>query len=368
MTHMHVRHPQPTAEKTRITRSQRYFIAGACVLILVSVIIFTLVISGKTRRSSQGGPAPETPTATTTAHLVPRTLDGVLVEPDRAALRPRAFMIDNQVDARPWSGIADASLVIESPVEGGITRFMAMFDASATTTEIGPVRSARPYFVDWADGWGALYFHVGGSPEALDKIKGLKAQGFTDIDEISQGRYFQRLSTRVAPHSTYTDMERVMRAVNDKNLATSTVPSVWHFEDAATSTPSAPIQSTVKIAYGGSYSVTWAYSADRHTYVRQIGSRVQRERDGDMIEASNVIVMKTDARVLDEKGRLSLRTTGGGEAMIYRNGRKYVGRWQRSKGEPIRFEGQDGTEFLLNRGKTWIQVTTDDLMFAGLEQ
>jgi hypothetical protein len=305
--------------------------------------------------------------STSTVDVAPRAIDGLFVDRSLTNLAPRVLTIDNQVDARPWSGVSGASLVIESPVEGGITRLLAFFDQSATTTEIGPVRSARPYFVDWASGWNGVFFHVGGSPEALDKIKSLRPT-FLDVDEMTQSRYFQRISSRVAPHSTYTDMTRLNQAMLDKGRSTSTIPTVWHFEDASTSTLARADQKTISIPYGGSYSVIWKYDATNNVYQRQVGGKVQRQRDGSDIEVSNVVVMKTDGRVLDEKGRLNIRTTGGGEAMIFRNGRKYIGRWQRSKDESIRFEGDDGTEFLLTRGKTWIEVTIDDQIFAGLGQ
>ena len=97
---------------------------------------------------------------------VRRPLDGLMVKPEIASLRPYAVMIDNLAAARPQFGLSAASLVYEAPAEGGITRYLAIFSADQTSSQIGPVRSARAYFLNWAKELGATYVHVGGSPEA----------------------------------------------------------------------------------------------------------------------------------------------------------------------------------------------------------
>lgn len=100
-----------------------------------------------------------------------RWLDGEMVAPDRAEAFPIAVMIDNDPAARPQFSLAQASLVYEAPVEGGMTRYMAIYPADTDILKVGPIRSARPYFVLIAAELGAIYLHVGGSPEALSDIK-----------------------------------------------------------------------------------------------------------------------------------------------------------------------------------------------------
>jgi len=112
----------------------------------------------------------------------------------------------------------------------------------------------------------------------------------------------------------------------------------------------------------------WRFDKDRQVYIRSVAGRNVLDKQGSSIDASNVVVIKTEEEVLDDKGRLRVRTTGSGEAIAYRDGDKFSIRWRRSPGEPIRFETVDGIEFLLRPGKTWIQVTTDDKIFAGLEK
>jgi hypothetical protein len=340
------------------------FAVGACVLVTISGLIFYFVVTGKTRRDTASVPGTSVTTSTEVAlgALRPRHIDGVLVPAGEVALSLRAVMIDNQIDARPWSGVSQAQLVIEAPVEGGITRLMAFYDATTTVPMIGPVRSARPYFVEWAQGWDAMYVHVGGSNEALEKIRALGAK-FHDLNEMAYGRFFWKDRSRRAPHSTYTKSDSLAEA-SIRVAATTSAPLVWQFQDVSTST--AATMKRISLPYGGSYSIAWAFDQDTGRYIRMLGSKAQRDAEGNLLEATNVVVIKTDAQVLDEAGRLRLRTVGSGDAIIYRNGQKYTARWRRSAGEPIRFEGIDGTDMALNRGTTWIQVTTDDLTFAGL--
>lgn len=350
-------------------RASVAWVIGSIVLLLVCAGVFALILTGRTRRSGTVKPVVvDTFQSTSTEGLVPRHLDGVLVAPELANAAPWAVMIDQQVDARPQSGVSAASVVIESPVEGGITRLMAFFAPTSTLPEIGPVRSARPYFVDWAQGWHAAYFHVGGSPEALDRITALNANRFKDANEMTNGWAFWRDDARVAPHSTMTNGERMQALSDRKSFASSTLPSAWHFLDDTTSTVKVGDVSRVTIPYGGSYNVVWKLDKDRNVYARNVSGRKTADRNGSVVEAKNVIVIKTEAQVLDEKGRLRVRTTGSGDAIAYRDGGKFSLRWRRTPGEPIRLETVDGIEYLLRPGVTWIEVTTDDTTFAGLEK
>ncbi len=336
-------------------------------LLLISAGLLYFIISGLSRRQTSDPFVPTTPSVTTTTNgQVVRRLDGVLVSPGWEAKRPISVMIDNQLDAQPWSGVDRASLVIESPVEGGITRLMTFFDpAIPTSTSIGPVRSARPYFVDWAKAWEAGYAHVGGSPEALDKIKKLGTT-FFNLDEMANGSTFVRDRAKSAPHNVYSSIDLLTQAM-ERRYGTSTATfAMWRFEPLATSTEAVVSAASIRIPYGGSYSVTWKFDPQLGQYRRFKGAAVQKTREGQELLASNVAVIKTDAQVLDDKGRLSIRTVGSGDAVLYRAGKRYVARWSRAQNESIRFEGADGTEYPMTVGPTWIEVTTDDRIFGGL--
>ncbi len=341
-----------------------YYAAGAVLLLTICAVIFSFIITGKTRRGDETATSTpvviESPSPTVT--LVPRKLDGVLVLQGQENLQPRAVMIDNMIDARPQSGIADANVVFEVPAEGGITRFIAIFDASSTVEKIGPVRSARPYFVDWAKSFNAAYFHVGGSPDAIEKLATM-GKTIVNIDEIGRGQYFWRDQSRYAPHNVYTNTDRMSQAVTALGTTGTTITSAWRFKETTSSTE--PTIPGINIPFGGSYNVTWTYQPDSSTYKRTLAKKPHVDADGDVVQASNVIVMKTDSQVLDAKGRLQLRTTGSGDAFVYRDGNRYTARWRRSPNEPLRLETLSGNDVELNRGITWVEVVTDSVAFSG---
>lgn len=362
----------PNALSPQPSSSRRLWLTGAAVLVVVIIIVGVCyaIISGKTREWGSNQP-PVTPTETQTASsttdlgLAPRQLDGVMVSSTLTTLRPWAFMIDNQVDARPAEGLSSASVVYESPVEGGITRFLAVFDPMTDPVlKIGAVRSARPYFVDWAASMHAVYGHVGGSPEALDKIAQMASTTLLDANEMTRAANgYVRDSARVAPHHVLTSPARFSKYLGAG--ATSTVNfSPWRYTATTVSTTTIPDVASVRITYGGSYNVRWTYDAKRNQYRRvQATKAVSR----DEIYATNVVVIKTDAQILDTVGRLKVRTTGGGEAILYRDGKKFIGRWRRAANETIAFTALDGSYLELRAGTTWIQITTDDVSFAGLD-
>jgi hypothetical protein len=349
--------------RTWLKHPRARFVAGGVVLFLVSCAVLVLALSGALRKGGKVDAGGIT-VPSSTALRVARRLDGMPALVGEEALVPFAVMIENHPDARPLSGVAKASIVIEAPVEGGITRLFALYDATTTVEQVGPVRSARPYYVDWAYGWNALYVHVGGSPDALTKINAL-GDSFRDLNEFFAGRSFWRSGARSAPHNVYTSSELMHEAWLQQGASSSQARIAWHFKDAASSTDRGD-GNRISVPYGGSYSVIWTYDKERNVYARSLLGRPQADQDGTAYEADNVLVMKTDQKILDGIGRLEVRTSGSGDAIGYRDGNKYILRWRRSPGEPIRFEAADGSEFLFVRGKTWIEVTTDDRIFGGI--
>lgn len=339
---------------------------GAVLFLLASMTLLYFILNDSFRRTPDAHLPDQQVVATSTEAFLPRRLDGVMVPAGQEAKRPLAVMVENHTDARPWSGLDQASVVFEAPVEGGITRFMALFDSTSTVNEIGPVRSARPYYVDWAAGYKAAYAHVGGSPAAIDLIKTFATSTLFDVNEFYNGSTFWRDGRRVAPHNAYTSIELLNANVEKKNATSTMAPKSWSFQDEATTTDRGDNGSVISIPYGGSYNVSWKYDKEQNRYIRQNRGSPMTTRDGKWIEAKNVIMILTDSKVLDEVGRLEVRTVGSGDATMYRDGKQYLIRWKRSPGEPMKFEGRDGADVLLNRGMTWVEVTTDSRIYAGL--
>ncbi len=293
-----------------------------------------------------------------------RLLDGVCVQTADDVHEPViAVMVENHIDARPLSGIADASVVYEAPVEGHITRFMALYPASQEVAKVGPVRSARPYYVSWAQEYGSsVYFHVGGSPDAISLLQTVSV---IDMNEFYRGWYFWRSRDRYAPHNTYTSSVMWQKAVQDyaSSFVTTTFSSwIFDFVDTcvSSSTVQGPMVDTISFRYGSaSYAPFWKFSSSTNMYTRHESSRVVRDEDGHTIEVNTLIVQYVDASILDAEGRLDLDTQSGGKALLFMHGSVIEGLWKKNQ-ETKRTEwvSLDGQTIALVPGNIWIAIAT----------
>lgn len=283
-------------------------------------------------------------------------LSGRMVSENVAKRTPMAIVVENHPDARPQSGLNHAAIVYETFAEGGITRFLAIFQ-DEDADEIGPVRSARTYSVLWAKSYGAYYGHVGGSAAALSLIKGLNS--FYDLDQFSLGNYYWRDNTRYAPHNVYTTTKKIMEAAKSRNYpATSdNIPS-YSFKDDAKE-EDLPASHSFTVNFNTSFAVTYKYSPKTNEFFRSIAGVKHLDKvTKEQIKAKNVIVMFSDFPY----GNLSLekapkiRTTGTGKAFFYIDGAKTTGTWKRSENTATRFYDAKGKEITLNAGTTWIDV------------
>lgn len=279
-------------------------------------------------------------------------------EPVEEEVRPGVFavMVENSTDARPQSGIDEAFLVYEAPVEGDITRWLALFSADTEVDEIGPVRSARPYYVRLATGWDALYAHVGGSPESLELIDD---RGVYDLNEFFWGYLFWRSRWRSAPHNVYTESERLQEGW-DEVIDDEVVYGGRLFKDDMTEGKVA--EHVVTIPYNNSYyNVDWEYQPETNDYSRYQEGRVAKTKKGDEIVANNIAVLKTSIAVIDEVGRKDIDVIGSGEAIVFIDGATIEGTWKKnSMGEIERFFDASGNEIEWNAGVTWVQVIDED--------
>jgi hypothetical protein len=281
-------------------------------------------------------------------------LTGTVLDAPLSAL-PQVYgvMVENSADAWPLSGLEDAFLVIEAPVEGAIPRFVAFFSAEQEVDKIGPVRSARPYYLDWNDELDGVYAHVGGSPEALDLIHQF---GTLDLNEFFQGEYFWRDTLRrAAPHNVYTSTELLSEALDELKPQVPEYDS-WLFKTDAPLDVD-PLSLTIDWGQGSLYDVTWSYEAGSNSYVRKQGEDIVETQAGNQIMANNVVVMASDIVVVDNVTRRHIQTVGEGDALVVQDGRIILGRWRKEeRTERLRFFDAEGEEIRLNAGRTWIEV------------
>lgn len=282
-------------------------------------------------------------------------ISGNLVPPDVAQKKPVAIVIENHPDARPQSGLNSASLVFETFAEGGITRFLAIFQ-EGESREIGPVRSARTYFVDWAASYKALFAHVGGNIDALDM---LPKSGAYDINQFYFGNFFWRDNKRYAPHNVYTTVAKLYEAAKTKNYPTTDSNiSAFLFKDDLKKEERS-IASSFTVNFNQSFAVTYSYDPEKNSYLRSMSKIPQKDNTtGEQIVAKNVIVCFSDfsygkTRIGEQK--TTIRTTGKGNALFFIDGARNTGTWSRQSGGITRFFDANGNEIKLNAGTTWVE-------------
>jgi hypothetical protein len=308
--------------------------------------------------ASSASPSPS-PTPVPTPVLVAAPLTGRLVSPQLAARHPIAVMVDDHWAARPQSGFTEASVVWQAPAEGGIPRYMMIF-AEGNPTSVGPVRSARVYFVQWAGEWKAAYVHVGGSPQAMALLRA-KGQGqlVYDADQYRWGAYLWRTKDRVSPHNVYTDGKH-LRALAAKVGATpiATPKPVWTFRpDAALELRPSGARIDVAYSYG---AFSYRYDRLSNTWRRSVNGKLQKDRaTGAVVAPKNVVVMEVGFGLLGagQKGRLEAANIGSGRAWIATNGIVVRGTWKKvSAASPTRFFDGAGKAVPLTVGQTFVQV------------
>lgn len=296
--------------------------------------------------------------------LLPRRLNGVLVAREKSNFLPYAVMIENLFSVRPQSGLSQAAVVYEALAEGGATRFMAVFDPSEVIPEIMPVRSARPYYLEWVSEYGALYAYAGGSPKALTVI--WENSDINALNALSRDAvYFWRDTTKSAPHNLVTSSEKMNFALRDKGLLEKKAEfRFWLYkDDALLGERGVDGQAaTFNFSYGRTYKVDFRYNRERNVYYRFNADEPHLDKNtGQQIEAKNVIVqLVREPELNGGQGRLDIYVGGEGKAWIFRDGQVIEGTWKKSSrtDRTLFYDGR-GQEVALNRGNTWVHVVPE---------
>lgn len=274
-------------------------------------------------------------------------------------LWPIALMIDNHPDAWPQAGLSQAQIVYNTLVEGGTTRLMAIFTENNDIKKIGPIRSARPYYLDWVKELNALYGHSGGSEEALQKIKDLQ---ILDLNEISYlgPMYFYRDKNKSAPYNLFTDNEKINAARKNFELADKTSEFInWKFSNKPIDFLETAKKIDLNYATLGIFNVQYIYNTTTETYLRfQNEKPFIDANDKKQITVKNLIVQFVPKEIhLDAEDRLKIETTGNGAAWIFINGKLMRGQWtKKSPSERTIFYDSDNQEIIFQPGNIWLEV------------
>ena len=273
---------------------------------------------------------------------------------EEVTMRPILATINNHPQARPQSGLAQADVVYEMLAEGDVTRFLALYQ-SELPESIGPIRSARSYFVDIAKGLDAFYIAHGYSPEAKSMLERRVVDNINGMHY--DGTYFKRSSTRVAPHNSYISGENVMAGAEKTGTSLLYQKKVsYPFYEAEDSVKIGTTANEVSMKYNnsGSFNSQYVYNGETNQYKRYSANveTVDYETN-ESIELANILFFEMPHRIVDSAGRREITITGGGNAYVAQAGTIREVKWKNADGLLVAVE-EDGSEVKLVQGKTWI--------------
>ena len=278
--------------------------------------------------------------------------------------RPIAVMIDNHDDAWPQAGLQRAYMVYEIIVEGGETRLMALFKGADDVEKIGPVRSARHYFIDYAMENDAIYTHFGESPQASSDIK---KYNIAEIDGISEdGTTFWRVKDKAAPHNAVTSMKNLIQSAKNKNYRmTSSEDSVLNYVTDEVNLEDGQGAVSVTIPHSQLQTVKYEYDEQNKVYERYARGKEQVDWDTDEpITVKNIIITFCDNYTLSDaenKGRQGIKNIGTFDGYYITNGKAIkIKCIKNARDEQTVYQDLNGKEIDFNDGNTFVHICPTD--------
>lgn len=273
--------------------------------------------------------------------------------------RAIALMIDNHEGAWPQGGLNDADLVYEIIVEGGETRLMAVFKGK-NLTKIGPVRSARHYFIDYAIENDAIYTHFGWSPQAESDIKTYSVNNINGITESSES--FWRTKDKYAPHNVATSTEKIMEIAQRKGYrTTSNAESVLNYVTDEVNLENGTAITEVTIPYSYLQKVSYQYDEEKKVFVRYARGKKQVDwNSSEAVTTKNIIITFAQNYTLNDtenKGRQGLKNIGTLDGYYITNGKYIPIKCEKtSRTSQTIYKDLEGKEIEVNDGNTFIQI------------
>lgn len=334
-------------------------------LIIFLVVLFVLVSAGTAIYFLMGPKITEQNSSdnqikTAADEIYYSKLTGREVDSNEVGIATTCIMIENSPEARPQSGLDQAGVVYEAIAEGGITRFMAIFQESKPQY-IGPVRSLRMTYAEFAKPYHCSIAHVGGSDNALNLVR--NNPEYRDIDQFFNDDSYWRISSRWAPHNVYTSFEALDELNINRGYTTSEFNGFSRVKPD-TDTRAAEITArTIRIEMSGDlFNVVYVYDEDANNYKRSFATGQTHEAVNESGETTQlapdvVITLETDAVSRPGTSYADYRTVGGGKAYVFQNGTVTSAKWQReSVDSELKFIDESGEEVKLNRGQVWISI------------
>lgn len=374
---------RPKEVIARIWAGHRILAIAVAAIVVVAIIATSVLIATRPGGTAQATPSQtpvptdspspspsDSPTELATfsgptalpAGWVYSDLDGVGAPPDTAHRLPMAIMVDDNSIARPQSGISSASIVYQAYADGGEDRYMFVFQ-EGTAKDIGPVRSARPYFVYWAAEYKALLGHYGGDANSLQRVIPAMANNIYNEDALNGGLCpFRRITTRQAPHNAYTTSANLISCLPARKYPTTyqSLPTRPFRDD--TPADQRPAAQSILIPYR-TYPTGIGYKYDPTTdsYLRLIdGTPEVDPANGNQVFASTVVVLYqpygNDPNAMDEASRPYVFNEGSGKATVFMEGVAITATWKKTSHTALtRLYDSSGNEIPLVRGEIFMQ-------------
>jgi len=339
-------HKRFAAWHRNLSKKQKLALLAVLILLVAAACFAAYKILGNQEKPA-GQVQPAAPTT------VQSKMTGLQVAPEINDKQVTAVMIENSPDARPQSGLLQAGFVFEAIAEGGITRFLALYQDTGADY-IGPVRSVRPYYLDVVASFDAAVAHVGGSPDALAKIKALNIK---DLDQFQNPGSYERVRTRAAPHNVYTSSAKLEALEAQKGFNKSSYTGFGHAKkEEKVATPTAK---TISLSISSAlYNVVYTYDPATNSYLRSVGGAPHTdEKSGTQLAPKAVIAVETTR---SQNGVYSVYgMTGSGKVTIFQNGTQIVGTWERpQENSQYVFKDANGAAIKLAPGQSWMTLIT----------
>lgn len=271
---------------------------------------------------------------------------------DPVDYRPFGVMIENSSSARPQTGLYQADIVYEVLSEGSITRFLAFYH-SEKPERIGPVRSARDYYIKLNNGYNGIYVSAGWSPAAREMIQSGQADHVNGL--TYDGRYFTRAADRKAPHNLYTSYEDLMKAADHAKLKVTGEAPTQLFLNKDSMISGAEVNDIV-IEYGSDINqVSYKYESETAKYLRFNGGIQTIDKEVEIpVLLDNIFIVETAHRVIpgDSAGRREVELSSGGNGVLFQKGIAIEVGWENVDGQIIPMKNGQAVGFV--PGKTWI--------------
>ncbi len=270
--------------------------------------------------------------------------------------RALCIMINNLSDAMPQSGIQKADVTFEFPVEGGITRYLCVFQDYTDLEKLGPIRSARHYYVYTAIMLDAYYAHYGWSIFAEDAIK---TTGMDNLNGLTlDGIMYYRDNSRNAPHNVYTNSDYIQAGLDSmgyRDEHTSSYDRMFKFNTKDTNIGNGTTANKVSLSFSNYQNPWFEYNKEEGLYYRfQYGGKQIDDNTGEQLHYKNVLIFAVEMPEIVD-GLLDADLYSGGEGYYATNGEYQSITWKRD-GDVIKFYTEDGEQLKMNPGNTFVEV------------